>query len=139
MCFLSVVFRQKLVAISTRGRPQWSRVRTFSRSPPFCTCTADYRCGCGGDERDSRTEGHGQQRSEAKDVRFGSYIRESFAALEDGAFVWLFTRMGANVNGQCTSLDEALVTDMLPRTLVRPLVGVNSEMALKIRFAIEAL
>ena len=91
---------------------------------------ADSRYGCGGDERDSRTKDHSQQGSRAKHVRFASYIGECFATLDDCALVWLFTSMGADVNSQCTSLDEALVTDMLPCALVRPLVGVDSEMAL---------
>ena len=47
--------------------------------------------------------------------------------------------MRADVDCQGTALDEALIANVLPGAFVRPLVGVNSEMALQIRFPIEAL
>jgi hypothetical protein len=53
--------------------------------------------------------------------------------------VRLLTGVRPDVNGQGTSLDEALVADMLPGTLVWSLVRVYAEMALEVGFAIETL
>jgi hypothetical protein len=53
--------------------------------------------------------------------------------------MWLFTGMRADVDCQCTALDEALIANVLPSALIRPFIGVNTEMALQIRLPVEAL
>ena len=53
--------------------------------------------------------------------------------------MWLFTCMCADMDRQCTALNEALIANMFPGALVRPFIGVNSKMALQIRLPIEAL
>jgi hypothetical protein len=60
----------------------------------------------GDDERDWRTiralvTVHGFQVAD-------TYIRESFSTPDVLALMWLFTRVGTDVNGQRTPLDEAL-------------------------------
>lgn len=51
----------------------------------------------------------------------------------------LFTRVRANMDRQRTPLNEALIADMLPGAFIGPLVGMNPEMTLQVRLAIEAL
>jgi len=66
-----------------------------------------------------------------------TYIREAFAAAYTLALMRFLASMGANVNCQCTSLDEALST--AKGTRVRPLICVYAVVSLQIRFTIEAL
>jgi len=43
------------------------------------------------------------------------------------------------MNRQGTALDEALIANVFPGALIRPFIGMDSEMALQIRLPVEAL
>ena len=67
-----------------------------------------------------------------------TYIREPLAAAHVLALVWFLAGVGADVDCESTSLDEALATSRRA-ALVRPFVGVDAVVPLQVRLAVEAL
>jgi hypothetical protein len=66
------------------------------------------------------------------------YIRETLSAVNLLALVRLLSRMCSNMNGQGTSLDEAL-SAFGNRACVRSLIRMDSIMSLQITLTVEAL
>lgn len=70
--------------------------------------------------------------------RMATYVGELLAAAGEATLMRLLARVGPDVDGQGTSLDEALAAVAFV-TCVRSLIGMNTMMSLQIGFAVEAL
>ena len=68
-----------------------------------------------------------------------TYVGECLIAPVNHALVRLLPGVRADMDGQCTSLDETLIAYVLPGALVRPFVCVDAEMTLEVRLSIETL
>lgn len=129
--------------VTSSYEAHYVRILTSSGNRHGRICTVSCQYGSCGGARDSMTTTKvspwiDREHKIATSHAGSTHVGETLSTPKVGALMGLLARVGADVDGKCAPLDEALPA---PRshTRVRSLIGVYSVVSLQVRLSVEAL